>query len=151
MFKYNGILLHTVDFSKSELYEVMWRPGRYETIPLLIFKKGKYEDRSASPGADKEIQDNKVDDKPKRLFQPNRSGIKHSINILIFEILGAFAAMLKAVKVTSGCRNLDSNERFDNEPESPIEEKKEEPKKKKRIRKKKDKTGEEDNEVGEVN
>ena len=59
--------------------------------------------------------------------------------------------MLKAVKVTSGCRNLDSNEIFDNEPESPIEEKKEEPKKKKRIRKKKDKTGEEDNEVGEAN
>ena len=28
VFKYNGELLNNVDFSQTELYEVLWRPGK---------------------------------------------------------------------------------------------------------------------------
>jgi len=124
VFKYNGVLLNKVDFSKSELYEVVWRPS-----PV-----GRYIDRAASPDSDKQAKEVK-DDRPRRLFQPKGSG--------------AFAAMLKAEKTTSGFRLLEAHEKFDNEIDSPslAEEQKEEPKKKKRIRKKKEKgdKGDDDN------
>jgi len=29
IFKYNGELLHHADFSQTELYEVLWKPGNY--------------------------------------------------------------------------------------------------------------------------
>jgi len=116
IFKYNGVLLNSVDFSQSELYEVMWRPG-------------KYMDRPASPDSDKQAALAKTDTRPKRIFKPQGSG--------------AFASMLKVNKQTSGPRQLLPNERFDNDIDSPlmpVEEKKDDSnKKKKRIRKKKDK------------
>mmetsp|Transcript_16552 Transcript_16552/g.14348 ORF Transcript_16552/g.14348 Transcript_16552/m.14348 type:complete len:162 (+) Transcript_16552:1121-1606(+) len=33
IFKYDGTLQNTVDFSQSELYEVLWRPGDFSEIP----------------------------------------------------------------------------------------------------------------------
>jgi translation initiation factor 2A len=128
IFKYNGINLLTVDFTKTELYEVLWRPG-------------KYIDRAPSPDHQKQVESQKkVDDRPRKLFQPKGTST-------------AFAAMLNREKNISGPRILLPNEKFDSDLNSPeisqSEEKKEEPKKKKRIRKKKDKEGGENDGEGE--
>jgi translation initiation factor 2A len=34
IFKYNGDVLNTVDYSHTELYEVLWQPGKYQNRPL---------------------------------------------------------------------------------------------------------------------
>jgi len=109
VFKYTGELMNNVDFSTTELYEVIWRPG-----------KGKYKDEPSSPL--KKVE-KKEEDAPK-LFRPKGAG--------------TFAAQLKAQKDTKTAgRILDPTETFNNEAN--LEPEEEQPKKKKRIRKKKNK------------
>lgn len=52
VFKYDGTVLNNVDYSNSELYEVLWRPENFE-----------YKDRSPSPK-----KEETSDDKPKKLL-----------------------------------------------------------------------------------
>lgn len=52
VFKYDGTVLNNVDYSNSELYEVLWRPENFE-----------YKDRSLSPK-----KEETSDDKPKKLL-----------------------------------------------------------------------------------
>lgn len=114
VFKYTGELLNSVDYSDTELYEVLWKPGKYNDRPTTPMKK----------------EEKKEEETQK--FRPKGAGG------------GSFAAQLKAAKETRTAatgRALDPNEMFGNEANLEIE--KEEPKKKKRIRKKKDKKGEE--------
>jgi translation initiation factor 2A len=120
-FKYNGLLINSVDYSHSELYEVAWRPG-------------KYEDRPASPNALKISQQlqEAEDKKPKKIFQPKGSGM--------------LSEMLKKDKgQNSAGRHLNPDETFGN-PRIEAEKEKEkeiaadeDKKKKKRVRKKKEK------------
>lgn len=118
VFKYNGLLINSFDYSNSELYEIAWRPGVYE-------------DRPASPNAIKIAQElqSAEQNQPKKLFQPRG---------------GMLSQMLRKDKEkdTMG-RILEPNETFGNpkfQKEQEKEEQEGEKKKKKRVRKKKDKT-----------
>lgn len=118
IFKYTGELLNSVDFSKTELYEVIWRPGQYTDKPSTPVKKSE-----------------KKEEEVKQAFRPKGATGGG----------GSFAAQLAQMRgqkdtKTNG-RVLDPDEIFNNEANL---EPKEEPKKKKRIRKKKDKKGDEE-------
>jgi translation initiation factor 2A len=47
VFKYNGELLTTVDFTVTELYEVVWRPGKYTDRPITPVKKVEKKEEDA--------------------------------------------------------------------------------------------------------
>lgn len=114
VFKYTGEILNSVDYSDTELYEVLWKPGKYQDRPTTPIKR----------------EEKKEEETQK--FRPKGAGG------------GSFAAQLKAQKETRNAatgRMLDPNEIFGNEANLEVQE---EPKKKKRIRKKKDKKGDED-------
>jgi len=114
VFKYTGELLNSVDYSDTELYEVLWKPGKYTDRPTTPVKK-----------------EEKKEEETQKFRPKGASG-------------GSFAAQLKAQKETRNAatgRVLDPNETFGNEANLEVE--KEEPKKKKRIRKKKAKGDEE--------
>jgi len=114
VFKYNGELLNNVDFSQTELYEVLWRPGKYTDKPSTPVKKGE-----------------KKEEEAQKLFRPKGTGS-----------FAAQLAQMRGQKETKTIgRLLDPDEIFNNEANL---EPKEEPKKKKRIRKKKDKKGDEE-------
>jgi len=122
VFKYTGELLNSVDYSDTELYEVLWKPGKYADRPTTPVKK-----------------EEKKEEETQKFRPKGASG-------------GSFAAQLKAQKETRNTatgRVLDPNETFGNEANIEVE--KEEPKKKKRIRKKKVKGDEEtkDDDEGE--
>jgi len=56
VFKYNGDVLNSVDYSHTELYEVLWQPGKYQPRPLTPKK------------------DKKEDEGDKKVFRPKGSG-----------------------------------------------------------------------------
>eukprot|EP00331_Platyophrya_macrostoma_P020198 CAMPEP_0176467302 /NCGR_PEP_ID=MMETSP0127-20121128/38385_1 /TAXON_ID=938130 /ORGANISM="Platyophrya macrostoma, Strain WH" /LENGTH=262 /DNA_ID=CAMNT_0017860591 /DNA_START=102 /DNA_END=890 /DNA_ORIENTATION=- len=118
VFKYNGSLINSVDYKNSELYEVAWRPG-------------KYEDRPASPDALK-ISKHKI-------FQPRGTG-------MLSEMLKKDKGLTSGGRIldpneTFGNAKIEAERA--KEKEAAVEEDK---KKKKRVRKKKDKANAEDEE-----
>ncbi len=83
VFKYTGELLHHVDFSHSELYDVNWKPG---TLRFHFFIKflAKFFDRPASPVKkltkkenEPQAENDKTDSEKqgeKKLFRPKVGG-----------------------------------------------------------------------------
>jgi len=117
VFKYTGELLNSVDYSSTELYEVIWKPGKYADRPSTPTKKSEKKEEE------------------KQLFRPKGTGGSFAAQ------LAQMRGQNKDTKVIG--RLLDPDEIFGNEANLEVEPK-EEPKKKKRIRKKKDKKGDEE-------
>jgi len=106
VFKYNGELLNHADFSQSELYEVLWRPG------------GKYQDRPASPPRQNGKSENSEKNGEVENGQkpPAKTGEK---KVFRPKGEGTFAAQLKAAKsALSGGRHLSPDETFGNDEDT---------------------------------
>lgn len=108
IFKYNGELLQHVDFSKTELYEVLWRPARYHDRPASPMKQPKKLDdgaKSEKSESDKSETMSTQSDNPepgKKMFRPKG--------------VGSFAAQIKAERTLKAeGRHLEPDEIFGNE------------------------------------
>jgi len=96
VFKYTGKLLNTVDFSHTELYEVLWRPGKDNNF-LIFILIAKFFDRPASPiKSTNETNTNKEEEpekKEKKLFRPVGGG---RIKLLVFNFLRGFCSTVES-------------------------------------------------------